>query len=121
MSKLETKVLSNGFTLNDFYTALERVHKDKRIVQSTRRGEVWYSPAPEPTVVKTPSHIEWHRNNYPEYPDYMKDENGNLIEPFPEIDMSYLFLKTKEERDAFKAKMSGRPMYTKNTWQKKVR
>ncbi len=27
--------------------------------------------------------------------------------PFPEIDMSFLFLKTVEERDAFKAALRG--------------
>jgi hypothetical protein len=103
MSALEGIVLSKGFTIDDFYTALEKVHKDKRIVQSTRRDEVWYSPAPEPTVVKTPTHVEWLTTHYP-YPD-------NFEMPFPEINMSYLFLKTKEERDAFRAEMSGRPMY----------
>ena len=114
MSALECIVLSKGFTLDDFYTALEVVHKDKRIVQSTRRGEVWYSPAPEPTVVKTPTHVEWLTNNYP-YPD-------NFEMPFPEIGMSFLFLRTKEERDAFKAEMSGRPVYVNNKkiWKKNI-
>jgi hypothetical protein len=114
MSALECIVLSKGFTLDDFYTALEVVHKDKRIVQSTRRCEVWYSPAPEPTVVKTPTHVEWLTNNYP-YPD-------NFEMPFPEIGMSFLFLRTKEERDAFKAEMSGRPVYVNNKkiWKKNI-
>ncbi len=122
MSALEGIVLSKGFTLDDLYTALEKVHKDKRIVQSTRREEVWYSPATEPTVVKTPTHVEWARNNYPPYDPWCVDKHGEMIMPFPEIDMSYLFLKTKEERDAFRAEMSGRPVYVNNKkiWKKNI-
>jgi hypothetical protein len=109
LTQLEGVVVSHGFTLDDLYTALEQVHRNKSIARTVRQGEVVYMKKAPP---KSPTdHLAWVRANYP-WPD-------NFEMPFPEIDMSFLFLKTKEERDAFKAEMSGRPVYTKNTWQKK--
>jgi len=113
MSALEGIVLSKGFTLDDLYTALERVHKDKRIVQSTRRGEVWYSPYIEPPTPPPQKHLEWIRANYP---PMTPDNDGSGIDVG---DLSWMFLRTKEERDAFRAEMSGRPVYVKNKYGKK--
>jgi hypothetical protein len=56
------------------------------------------------------SHIKWLENNYPRY-DYEM--------PFPEISYAGLFLKTKEERDAYKEAVTGRPRYTKGYTKKK--
>jgi hypothetical protein len=109
LTQLEGVVVSHGFTLDDLYTALEAVHRNKSIARTVRQGEVVYMKKAPP---KSPTdHLAWIRANYP-WPD-------SFEMPFPEIDMSFLFLKNKEERDAFKAEMSGRPVYTKNTWQKK--
>jgi hypothetical protein len=99
MSALEGIVLSKGFTLDDLYTALEKVHKDKRIVQSTRRGEVWYSPYIEPPTPPPQKHLEWIRTNYP---PMTPDNDGSGIE----ADFSYLFL-SPEELEKYKAEVRG--------------
>jgi hypothetical protein len=109
LSQLEGIVVSHGFTLDELYTALEAVHRNKSIARTVRQGEVVYMKKALP---KSPTdHLEWIRANYP-WPD-------NFEMPFPEINMSFLFLKTKEERDAFRAEMSGRPVYVKNRYGKK--
>jgi hypothetical protein len=110
LSSLEGVVLSKGFTITDLYTALEAVHRDKRITRRVLKGEIVYSPAVEKTVT-VGSHVAWLTANYPRY-DYEM--------PFPEISYAGLFLKTKEERDAFRAEMTGRPVYLvskKKKWQ----
>jgi hypothetical protein len=107
LSSLEGVVLSKGFTLTDLYTALEAVHRDSRITRKVQKGEIVYSPAVERTAT-VGSHIKWLENNYPRY-DYEM--------PFPEITYAGLFLKTKEERDAYKEAVTGRPRYTKKKWQ----
>jgi len=117
LTQLEGVVVSHGFTLDDLYTALEAVHRNKSIARTVRQGEVVYMKKAPPKVYTPPV--------LPPYPHPPQCEHGlrstacDHCRPFPEIDMSYLFLKTKEERDAFRAEMSGRPVYTKNTWQKK--
>jgi len=109
LTQLENRAIERGLLLDDLYTALEAVHRNKSIARTVRQGEVVYMKKAPP---KSPTdHLAWVRANYP-WPD-------NFEMPFPEIDMSFLFLKTKEERDAFRAEMSGRPVYTKQTWQKK--
>ena len=101
---LEGIVLSKGFTLEAFYAALERVHQDKRVIQTTRRGEIYYSPYIPPVATPPPSHLTWLDANYPP----MTPENdGSGID----LDLSFLFIKTKKERDEFKALASGRPVY----------
>ena len=106
LTELEGVVVSAGYTLNDLYTALETVHRDKRIARKVLKGEVVYTPAPKPKLPS--SHLSWTAEHYP-WPE-------NFVMPFPEIDVSFIFLKTKEERDAFKAEMSGRPVYTKSKY-----
>lgn len=108
MTVLEGIVLSKGFTIEQFYSALEKVHRDKRIIQTQRGGEVWYSIyiAPE---IKPQTHVEWITKNYP-WPE-------NFKMPFPEIDMDYLFLKTREDRDAYKAMLRGVSYIPKKTYE----
>lgn len=103
LMQLEGVVVSNGFTLDELFIALETVHKDKRIQYTANAsGEITYRPA-RARVSSTPTHVEWLRDNYP-YPD-------NFILPFPEIDMSYMFLKTHDERMEYKAQAKGVPRY----------
>jgi len=109
LSQLENVVVSHGFTLDDLYTALEQVHRNKSIARTVRQGEVVYMKKAPPK--SSTDHLAWVRANYP-HPD-------NFEMPFPEIEMSFLFLRTKEERDAFRAEMSGRPVYVKNKYGKK--
>jgi len=97
MTVLEGIVLSKGFTLEQFYSALEKVHRDKRIVQSQRGGEVYYNIYIAPEVRPQP-HLDWCKANYP----YPKD----FIMPFPEWDLSWIFLKP-EELEKYKADAKG--------------
>lgn len=98
LNKLVDKAKSAGFLEDQVLQALERI--GKRLKSTVRGGVVYYQVAPAP---KTPTdHLAWVRKNYP-WPD-------NFIMPFPEIDYSHLFLKTKEERDLFISEMKGRPM-----------
>lgn len=91
-----------GFTESEVLDALSHVHKDKRVQQMADvTGHVMYKPTVQ-KVTTAPTHHAWVDANYPRYEYEM---------PFPEIDMSYLFLKTREERDEFKALASGRPLY----------
>jgi hypothetical protein len=106
LTRLEHLANQRGVSLSDLYTALETIHRDKRIARKVLKGEVVYTPAPKPKLPG--SHLSWTDKHYP-WPE-------KFVMPFPEIDVSFIFLKTKEERDAFKAEMSGRPVYTKSKY-----
>ena len=88
---------------------LEQVHKDKRIKQTTKGGGIVYTlyTHKEPKAL---THLQWIRNNYPPM-DSTNDGTGIDVG-----DLSWMFLKTKEERDAFKAEMSGKPVYMKKKY-----
>lgn len=102
LDQLEGVVVSNRYTLDELYTALETVHRDKRIARRVFKGQIVYTKALEP---KGPTdHLKWVRENYPPM-DETNDGSGF------DIDLSWMFLKTKEERDAYKAAASGKPLY----------
>lgn len=109
LTQLEQRAQDRAVSLSDLYTALDKVHRDKRVKRGVRKGEVYYEPASPP---KTPvDHLKWVREHYP-YPD-------NFIMPWPEWDLSWMFLKTKEERDAFLVEMKGRQaVYNKKRYEK---
>ena len=102
MSVLEGIVLSKGFTLEQFYAALEKVHRDKRIIQTQRAGQVWYEPYIAPEIKPQP-HLDWCKANYP-----WPGKNGvpEFIMPFPDWDLSWIFL-SPEELEEFKAALKG--------------
>lgn len=104
LTTLEGVVVSKGFTLEELYAALTKVHKDKRVLQSTRGNEVYYTIAP--VITKQPSsHLTWVTNNYP-WPT-------NFEMPFPEIDMSHLFM-TREQALEYKAAAKNMPTFMYN-------
>lgn len=103
LTELESRATERGLSLSDLYTALDKVHRDKRIVRKVLNGEVTYVPAPKRSEVVN-SHIKWVKDNYP-WPD------ADWQEPFPEIDLGAMFLRTKEERDEYKALASGKPIW----------
>jgi hypothetical protein len=108
MDKLIDVATDKGYTLDEILTALEQVHKDKRITQTANTaGVVTYKLA---TVKERPDHLAYIRNNYP---PMTPDNDGSGIDVG---DLSWMFLRTKEERDAFRAEMSGRPVYVKNKY-----
>ena len=100
---ITAKAAEQGYTDLEVLTALEHVHKDKRIKQTTKGDTVVYTlyTHKEP---KAPTHLTWIKNNYPPM-DSTNDGSGIDVG-----DLSWMFLKTKEERDAFKAEMSGKPV-----------
>lgn len=91
---------TKGFSEPEVLTALTYVHRDKRITQMADvTGHVMYKPTVQKTT-EAGSHLSWVRNNYP----VMTEENdGSGID----IDLSWMFLKTKEERDEFRDKLRG--------------
>ena len=103
LDQLVAKSTATGFSELDVLTALEHVHKDKRVQVRNLANGVTYSPAvSKPKTTQT--HITWIRQNYP---PMNSTNDGSGIDVG---DLSWMFLKTKEERDAFKAEMSGKPV-----------
>jgi len=120
LSQLETRATERGVSLPDLYSALDKVGRDKRIARKVLRGEVVYCKH----IPKTPTdHLAWVRANYIRPHNCQHNIEYTSCEhcaPFPEISYNHLFLKTKEERDNFKALKSGRPVYMqKNKYAKK--
>ena len=103
LSQLEAKAIERNVPLNDLYAALDKIHRDKRIQRKVLKGEIHYLPA---TIPKTPTdHLAWVNQWYKDNPQHCTEV------PFPEIDYSHLFLKTKEERDAYLAEAKGMPVH----------
>lgn len=106
MTDLVSAATSKGFTEQEVLQALTGIDKDKRItVTANASGEVMYKlsstkakPAP------STSHLEWLRAHYP-WP------SSDWVEPFPEIDIGHIFLRTLEERQAYQAQVKGMPLH----------
>ena len=99
LDKLITVAAAVGFSEAEVLQALSGI--GKRLKSTVRGDMVYYQIPPAP---KTPiDHLAWVRNNYPRMTE---ETDGSGID----IDYSFMFLKTKEERDLFKSQMSGRPM-----------
>lgn len=105
---LEQLVLSVGYTELEFMEAMEAVHKDKRVVQTTTGDTIQYRPfiAPpkkEPFTCTVP------------YPTM--DATNNADHPaFATLDYSYLFL-TPEELDKYRADLRGVKYIPKKRYQ----
>lgn len=100
LTQLENRATERGVVLSDLYAALQEVHKDKRIKRGVKGGEVYY----EPNVARTPNpnpHLDWLRDHYPP----MNETNDGSGLPG---DYSYLFLRSQEERDEYRARINGR-------------
>ena len=114
LDQLVAKSTATGFSELDVLTALEHVHKDKQIQVRNLANGVTYSPAvSKPKTTQT--HLTWIKNNYPDPDPWNLDSNGNFIEPFPEIDMSWIVM-SPDEIKAFRAEMSGKPLYMKKKY-----
>jgi len=111
LSQLENLATKRGFSLDEVYSALDTIHRNKKIRRTVQKGDVVYSPAPEP---KAPgSHLTYVRHNYP-----VRDEtnDGSGIE----ADYSYLFL-TPEELEKYKAEARGVQYIPSKRYAKKKR
>ena len=104
LSELEQRAEKRGVPLLELYAVLETIHRDKQVTQTTKGDDVVYRPTSTvPRRTTSTSHLTWVRQHYP-WPDKFEM-------PFPEIDMSWMFLRTVEERDAYKAAAKGQPLY----------
>lgn len=103
LSELEDRATQRGLSLSDLYTALDKVHRDKRVKRGVRQGEVYYEVSKPKTAF---DHLTWVRNNYPPM-DSTNDGSGI------DVDFSYLFL-SPEEAVEYRAMIKGT-----NVWQEK--
>jgi len=88
-----------GFSEGEVLAALSSIGNK---LKATARGDTVYYQVPP--IKKPPiDHLKWVRHNYPRMTE---ETDGSGID----IDYSFLFLKTKEERDLFISQMSGRPI-----------
>jgi hypothetical protein len=100
LEKLLVVATAKGFSEGEVLAALSDV--GKKLKSTVRGNQVYYQIPP---AIKTPiDHLQWLRANYP---PMTPETDGSGID----IDLSWMFLKTKEERDDFKALASGRPVY----------
>jgi hypothetical protein len=108
--KLVSVASGAGFSEGEVLQVLSSI--GNKLKSTVRGNQVYYQIPPAP---KTPvDHLAWVRNHYPPM-DSTNDGSGI------DIDYSFLFLKTKEERDNFKALASGRPTYMiKSRYEKRV-
>lgn len=103
-STLEARAVEKGIDPNLFQQAMAIIHRSKLIECKTQGDEIVYTIK----VVKEPvklSGAEWVTKHYP-----WPGQNGIPVfeMPFPEIDMSHLFL-TGEELEKYKCEAKGRP------------
>lgn len=100
---------AKGFTQSEVLTALDKVHRDKRISYTANAsGVVTYKLA---NAKKDPTdHLKWlngsNDQGKPNYPPMDSTNDGSGID----IDISHLFM-TREEAKEYRAAASGRPAY----------
>ena len=94
--------IAKGFTQAEVLTALDAVHRDKRISYTANAsGVVLYKLA---SAKKGPTdHLRWVRDNYPPM-DSTNDGSGI------DIDLSHLFMSPDEAKE-YKAAAKGMPSY----------
>lgn len=117
-TQLLDRALAKDITVDLLDRALERLHKSKKIKKRVKDNDIVYTALPK-AVIKSPiSYLSWVRQNYPR-----PGENGipAFVMPWPEIDMSYLFLKP-EQMKVYKAEAKGMPLYMMNSkFKKKIK
>lgn len=112
-SDLEKIALEKDIDLNVFDAALSKLHRFKKVTQTVKKDDIYYKPTPKPKPKPPDDHMAWLRENYPRpEPCGAKGCTGYCKKcmPFPEIDMSYLFLKPSEMLE-YKAKAKGMPIH----------
>lgn len=99
-SDIKIRAAERGIDHGALEDALRVLHRLPNIHRTVAGGDVqyvWKEQTAKPTTSK--SHIDWVNKHYP-WPD-------QFVMPFPEIDMSGMFLRTLEERQAYKAAVRG--------------
>lgn len=116
--KLEARALQLGVSMNIFDQAIALIHKMKSVKRVSKLGTVKYSIQElkkKVQLVKT--YISLAEYEAPARIDspWCFDESGRLIDPFPEIDVSYIFLKP-EALEKYKAELKGRTFIPKSRY-----
>ena len=95
-----------GFSEGEVLAALSGIGNK---LKATARGDTVYYQVPP--IKKPPTdHLKWVRENY-----VKMDETNDANHPaFADLDYSFLFLKTKEERDAYLAEAKGMSVHMLN-------
>ena len=98
---IKTRAAERNIPVGTLEEALRVLHRLPNIHRTVAGGDVqyvWKEQVAKPTT--STSHIDWVNKHYP-WPD-------EFVMPFPEIDMSGMFLRTMEERQAYKMAAAGR-------------
>lgn len=109
LEKLTLAATGVGFSEDEILQALEGIGKK---LKSTVRGGTIYYQVPPPVKIK-----EHFKSTIP-YPWPGRDGIPEFVMPFPEIDMSFIFL-TPEELDKYKAESRGRTFIPKKKYERK--
>jgi hypothetical protein len=111
--KLEARALKHGIAMNVFDRAIEKLHKLPNIKRTVKLGTVHYElQAVKPKTGPILSG-EWVAQHYP-----WPGKNGipPFVMPFPELDLSYLFMKPEEAED-YKAQMKGKRTFKRKSYE----
>lgn len=98
---IRESAFEKGIDMADLEEAFTLLHKNPMVHRTMVAGDVKYVIRPVVEKKVTPStHLAWVREHYP---PMTSDNNGSGID----LDLSWMFLKTAEERDAYKAAVRG--------------
>lgn len=111
--KLEARALKHGINMAVFDRAIEKLHKLPQIKRTVKLGTVHYELQAVKAKAGPMLSGEWLAQNYP-----WPGKNGvpEFVMPWPEWDLSYLFMKP-DEAEKYKAEMKGKRMFKKKTYE----
>jgi hypothetical protein len=101
--RLEARAVAKAIPMYTFEAAMAIVHRSKLIEQSVKYGVIQYRAATK-SPAKEVVGAAWVTQNYP-WPGV--GDVPPFVMPFPEIDMSHLFLKG-EDLERYKCESKGR-------------
>jgi hypothetical protein len=109
-SSLQERAEEIGINLDLLDSALEKLQKRKKVKMRVKGDDILYKAKPR-AVPKDPfATSSWARDNYP-----WPGQNGipEFVMPFPEWDLSWIFL-TPDEMKEYRAKAKGMPLFVLN-------
>ena len=109
--EIEDVAMGKGFSQLAIMDAMELVHKDKRITQSARGNEIVYRPYIAPVVKE-------HFKSTVPYPYPGRDGVPEFVMPFPEWDLSFIFL-TPEKMLEYRAGLKGQKYIPRKKYEHK--
>lgn len=109
--ELEDVAMGKGFSQLAIMDAMELVHKDKRITQIARGDEIVYRPYIAPVVKE-------HFKSTVPYPYPGRDGVPEFVMPFPEWDLSFIFL-TPEKMLEYRAGLKGQKYIPRKKYEHK--